>query len=297
MRHKSRTAPFALLMPSYRFCRPDDIPRLVAAIDACYRVHVDGEPPMTVARFRGEMKAVDLWPSSCLLAREGDGAVAVLTATKRAEESLISRVGVLPGRERQGHGGHLLTSISQKLAVLGPERLVAELPRDRPDLQAFFAAHDYVCETPLIDWVRAPAPAAPVPEGLLVPITAAAADADDLLSDAGRHRAWQRQRPTLVARTDSLTGAALATPERIEAFALFEASEEAVDIWCLEAAEGPRRDAFLAALIRDLAGRFPDRALCLPRLADDEVPLAVLEANGFEPSTAYDRWAAVATPG
>lgn len=284
-------------MPSYRFCRPDDIPRLVAAIDACYRPHVDGEPPMTVARFRAEMKEVDLWPSSCLLAREGDGAVAVLTATKRAEESLVTRVGTLPGHDRRGHGGHLLTSLSEKLAVLGPERLVAELPRDRPDLHAFFAAHDYEREDSLVDWIREPSPVAAVPEGLIAPISAAAADGDGLLATADRRRAWKRQRPTLVARSDALEGTAVATPERIEAFALFEAVGDRVDVWSLEAADGPRRDTFLAVLLRHLAGRFPESTVRLPRLIEGEVPVAVLETCQFAPGTAHDRWAAVARPG
>lgn len=285
-------------MPSYRFCRPDDIPRLVAAIDACYRPHVPGEPPMTVARYRAEMKQLGVWPSSCLLAREGDGAVAVLISAKRPEASLIQRIGVLPGRQRQGHGGHLLTSLSQKLAVLGPDRLIVELPRDRPDLQAFFAAHDYVREAELVDWSRPASPAAPVPEGLVAPITAEAADADGLLAAAGADRAWERQRPTLVARTGHLEGAAVVTPARVEALALFDAAGDgAVEVWCLEAAAGPRRDALLGALLRHLAGSFADRPLRLPRLTDGEVPAAVLAANRFVAAAAYDRWAAVATPG
>ena len=78
-------------MPSYRFCRPDDIPLLVRAVEECFRPHfaaggarAGAAPPgfahaMTLERFRREMKEVDLWPSSCLVALAGDDPLAVLT--------------------------------------------------------------------------------------------------------------------------------------------------------------------------------------------------------------------------
>jgi len=285
-------------MPSYRFCRPDDIPRLVSAIDTCYRPHIPGEPPMSVARFRAEMGELDVWPSSCLLAREGDGATAVLIAAKRPDESCILRIGVLPGQERQGHGGHLLASLSKKLAVLGPERLVVELPRARTNLCAFFAALGYQQEAPLTDWLRPPAPAPALPDGLVTPITAADADAAGLLARDRPARAWMRQRPTLIARSARLEGCGIVTPERVEACVLFElAGTEQVDVWSVEASAGARRDAFLGALLRHLAGRYDGRSLRMQRLAEGEVPAAILAAHGFRPGTVHDRWAAVATPG
>jgi len=302
-------------MPSYRFCRPDDIPRLIASIGACYQPHVVGEPPMTVARFRTEMKELNLWPSSCLLAREGDGAVAVVIATKRARESAILRVGVLPGCERQGHGSHLLTSLSQKLAVLGPERLVVELPTDRPDLHAFIAAVDYTRERPLTDWIRTPQATPTVPVDLISPITAQEADRHGLLATAGDDHAWERQRPTLVARNDRLQGVALVTPNRVEACILFEersfdaaaqeyghergASESgvALDLWFAHSLDPARQHTFLTLLFRHLAGLFPHHCLRLPRLHPGELSEDLLIAQRFTPSTTYHRWAAVATPG
>ncbi len=125
-------------MPSYRFCRPDDIPFLVRAVNECWAPHFPGTPPLTVEGFRREMKELDLWPSSSMVAADDETPVAVLTGTKREEETLISRIGVRPGETRKGHGGHLVTSLSQKLAVLGPPRLVAEVPGDLPDALRFF---------------------------------------------------------------------------------------------------------------------------------------------------------------
>jgi GNAT superfamily N-acetyltransferase len=285
-------------MPSYRFCRPDDIPRLIAAIDACYRPHVPGEPPMTVERFRTEMKELSLWPSSCLLAREGDGAVAVLIATKRPEASSILRIGVLPGYERQGHGAHLLTSLSQKLAVLGPERLVVQLPRDRPDLHAFFAAVDYTREVPLTDWLRKVQPARPVPAELIQPISTQDADRHGLLAAAGPDRAWERQRSTLLARGGRLGGVAIVTPERVEACVLFDdQGDGVVDLWFAHSLDPSRQHTYLPLLFRHLAGLFPHHCLRLPRLHPGELSEELLIAQRFTPSATYHRWAAVATPG
>ena len=115
-------------MPSYRYCRSDDIPLLVQAYNECYRVHFPDLPRMSVERFKGLLRRIDLWTSSCMVALTGDEPIAVLLATKREDETLIHTIGVRPGHRRQGHARHLLRSLSSKLAILGPPRMVAEVP-------------------------------------------------------------------------------------------------------------------------------------------------------------------------
>ena len=127
-------------MVAYRFCRPDDIPLLVAAVNRCYDAHFPGEAPLTVDGFRREMREEQLWPSNCMLASEGDEPVAVVLGTKAPDEVKVRRIGVAPGHQRRGHGRHLLESLGSKLAVLGPPRLVADVPSGLPDALAFFAA-------------------------------------------------------------------------------------------------------------------------------------------------------------
>ncbi len=127
-------------MVAYRFCRPDDIPLLVSAVNHCYGAHFPAAPPLTVDGFRREMREAHLWPSNCMLATAGDEPVAVVLGTKTPEEVRVSRIGVAPGHQRRGHGRHLLESLGSKLAVLGPPRLVADVPADLADAMAFFAA-------------------------------------------------------------------------------------------------------------------------------------------------------------
>jgi hypothetical protein len=143
---------------------------------------------------------------------------------KRADEVAVHRLGVRPDQLRRGHGVHLLTSLSQKLAVLGPERLVAEVPEDRPAALACFAAAGYEREATLVDWwrpgVEDPA-AEPVPEGLVTELTLGELDGAGLLADSPA-TAWCRTRRTLVQSADRLAAAAIVSPERVEAWLVYE---------------------------------------------------------------------------
>ena len=208
-------------MVAYRFCRPDDIPLLVRAVNECWRPHSavapEPAPALTEEAFRREMKQLDVWPSNSMLALDGAGEpLAVSIGTKRPDEVLVHRVAVRPGHQRQGHGRHLLTSLSQKLAVLGPERLVAEVPAANAAAVAFFEALGWTREDELSDRVRAaPAgpPERPVPDGLIVPVTVGELEAAGVLEVSPR-APWQRSLPTLRQRADELVGIAVATPGR-----------------------------------------------------------------------------------
>lgn len=286
-------------MPSYRFCRPDDIPFLVRAVDECYAVHFPGTAPMTVEGFRREMKELDLWASSCLVAAADERPVAVLTGTKREDETLISRIGVRPEELRRGHGGHLVTSLSQKLAVLGPPRLVAEVPAELPGAVAFFERLGWRREASFTDWLRPAAAGAaePVPEGLIAPVTV------DQLTAAGalevpRGAAWLRTRKTLVNRKDGLRGKAVASPDRIEAWVVFdpEAADGTTEVVGFGSAEEARRELLLGALLRHLIAEVPARSARLARLAADELPDGLLPGLGFAPEREYHRYATEAKP-
>ncbi len=301
--HLSHTSPGApvpgpviLLMPSYRFCRPDDIPFLARAINECYDVHFPGAPRMTVERYRAEMKALDVWPSNSLVASTDQGPVAVLIATKRADEVTVLRVGARPGHERQGHGAHLLTSLSNKLAVLGPDRLATEAPRSLPVASALLEATGYRRELTYTDYLREPTAIEPVPEDLFMPVTVAELDEYGLLEIPG-HVALARQCQTLLNRKDELEGIAIVTPERVEAGLLHRLADDgaSLDVVAAVARPSEQADLLLQLLLRHLAGT-TELPLRLPRLAPAEVPTAVLDALGFEAGEQYDRFVTEATP-
>jgi GNAT superfamily N-acetyltransferase len=301
-------------VPAYRFCRPDDIPRLVRAVHECFEPHFPDLEPLTVEGFRREMKEISLWPSNSMLAlgsaagetetsgEDGDdAAVGVLTATKREHEVLITRVGVRPGHQRRGHGSHMLTSLSQKLAVLGPPRLAAEVPAHRDDLLAFFTACGYRSEATYTDWRRPPGPPPdlPVKEELVVRVDVPGLVAGDLL-EVPDGVAWERTRETLEARADRLHGFALADASMVAAWLLMleepDAAPEVLGIRISHGFDEELTEMLYEMILRHVVRLMPEREICCPKLLPGEVPESVLRELGFEPRTVYARMTAEATP-
>ena len=115
-------------MAAYRFCRTDDIALLVDALNRCWAPYLPDEPPMTPAAFKRSIRDLQVWCSSCMVAFSGPDPVGVLIGAKRPSGTLVHQIAVHPDHRRQGHGRHLLASLGSKLAILGPPRIVAEIP-------------------------------------------------------------------------------------------------------------------------------------------------------------------------
>ena len=140
-------------MSAYRFCRSDDIALLVDALNHCWAPYFRDEPPMTTEAFKRSIRDLQVWCSSCMVAFSGPDPIGVLIGAKRPSGTLIHKIAVHPDHRRQGHGRHLLTSISSKLAILGPPRIVAEVPEALADACGLFSACGYVQEALLTDYV------------------------------------------------------------------------------------------------------------------------------------------------
>ncbi|MGH9380755.1 MAG: GNAT family N-acetyltransferase [Thermoanaerobaculia bacterium] len=287
----------ALRMPSYRFCRPDTVPLLVEALNACWGPHFPDEPEMTVERFRREMRELDVWPSNSMVALEGDDPVAVIIGTKREHEVLIHRLAVAPGNQRQGHGSHLVMSLSHKLAVLGPPRLAAEVTTDNEPALALFAALDFHRDTTLSDWTLVPPEAAGVPAGRTGDVTTnglrdrlrasaiLAVPVEDLVSTLPETASWHRSPRTLQQASSRLQGFA-----RNESWVVLDPDPQPPHVLALA---GPT--AALATLISDLATAHGGR-LFLPRYAETEMTADLARALPLRATRRYDRVIAAATP-
>lgn len=228
-------------MSAYRFCRTDDIALLVDALNRCWSPYFPGEPPMTVAAFKRSIRDLQVWCSSCMVAFSGAGPIGVLIGAKRSTATLVHRIAVHPDHRRQGHGRHMLTSLSSKLAILGPPLIIAEVPESLPAARALFRACGYVEEAVLTDYVLGqpaltlqqsrdlPGPGgvtsergAPVSgEGVVIPVTVDDLAANGLLGEDSLPACWERSVETLRARQAEVAGLALASEERIEAYLLY----------------------------------------------------------------------------
>ena len=192
-------------MSGYRFCRTDDIGLLVDALNRCWAPHFPDEPPMTPAAFKRSIRDLQVWCSSCMVAFSGSDPIGVLIGAKRPSGTLVHKIAVHPDHRRQGHGRHLLTSLGSKLAILGPPRIIAEVPETLTPACELFSAAGYVQEALLTDHVSEPDDLREAGDGrLVIPITVDNLAANGLLQTLIRTCAGSaRSRPSLQGRTTS----------------------------------------------------------------------------------------------
>ncbi|HSC29089.1 MAG TPA: GNAT family N-acetyltransferase [Vicinamibacterales bacterium] len=302
-------------MSSYRFCRTDDIGLLVDALNRCWAPHFPDEPPMTPAAFKRSIRDLQVWCSSCMVAFSGSDPIGVLIGAKRPSATLILRVAVHPDHVRQGHGRHLLESLGSKLAILGPPRIVAEVPETLGPACAFFSARGYVQEALLTDyvlhgeeydtrtWLPPSGGSSSAPAGtadgaarqFVIPVTVDDLTANDLLGEAHTQTCWERSVEALNARKDDLAGLAVASDEQIEAYILYTggAAQE-------PAAAGPgarRRTAEIVSLrsfvedggarLKLLLSRLGAATFRFPKVHPADISVECLGTLGFRPAGSH----------
>ncbi len=298
-------------MSAYRFCRSDDIALLVDALNRCWAPYFPDEPPMTAAAFKRSIRDLQVWCSSCMVAFSGSDPIGVLIGAKRTSGTLVHRIAVHPDHRRQGHGRHLLASLGSKLAILGPPRMIAEVPETLAPACELFRASGYVQEALLTDYVFQPEESdrrEVADEGrFVIPVTIDDLAANGLLGDADASVCWERSVETLTARKDDIAGLAVASDERIEAYVLYVkrgAGPEEIG------EEGPLADApdvqilsfrsFVedgGARLSHLLARLRAQGMMAFRLAKvhpSEISQEVLETLGFRPAGAHRLYAASA---
>jgi GNAT superfamily N-acetyltransferase len=265
---------------SYRFCRSDDIALLVDALNRCWSPYFPDEPPMTPAVFKRSIRDLQVWCSSCMVAFSGSDPIGVLIGAKRPSGTLVHRIAVHPDHRRQGHGRHLLASLGSKLAILGPPRIVAEVPESLAAACGLFSGCGYVEEAVLTDYVleRPERGDAARAEGFVIPVTVDDLAANGLLGEADPQVCWTRSVETLTARKDDIAGVAVASDERIEAYILYANEGEIVSLRTFIEDGGARLRQLLFPLLARVGG-----TLRFPKVHPAEISKEFLETLGFRP--------------
>jgi GNAT superfamily N-acetyltransferase len=297
-------------MSAYRFCRTDDIGLLVDALNRCWSPHFPDEPAMTPVAFKRSIRDLQVWCSSCMVAFAGADPIGVLIGAKRPSGTLIHRIAVHPDHQREGHGRHLLASLGSKLAILGPPRIVAEVPETFAAAGALFRASGYVQEAVLTDYVleRHESDAALEPgsrqvpgergaaarvNGFVIPVTVDDLAANGLLGDGHPQVCWMRAVETLTARKDDIAGFAVASDERIEAYLIYVThGVEGTEILSLRSLVEDR-----GARLRQLLARLGVGTVRLPKVHPAEISEELLETLGFRPAARHVLFAATARSG
>jgi len=280
---------------AYRFCRTDDIGLLVDALNRCWAPYFPDEPPMTPAAFKRSIRDLQVWCSSCMVAFSGPDPIGVLIGAKRASGTLVQKIAVHPDHRRQGHGRHLLTSLGSKLAILGPPRIVAEVPETLAPALELFSASGYIQEALLTDYVRQDeeseaAESAESTGFFVIPVTLDDLAANGLLEETHPQACWERSAQTLTARKGEIAGLALASDERIEAYVLYlnrGMDREIVSLRSLTEDRGAR--------VKELLARLGTGTLRFPKVHPAEISKELLETLGFRPAAGHFLYAATAS--
>ena len=272
-------------MSSYRFCRTDDIALLVDALNRCWHPYFPEEPPMTPGAFKGSIRDLQVWCSSCMVAFSGRDPIGVLIGAKRPSGTLVHRIAVHPDHRRQGHGRHLLDSLGSKLAILGPPRIVAHVPQAFEPACQLFNASGYTEEACLIDYVShgdAGERPEPLVDRFVIPVTVDDLTANGVLDDLHPSGCWARSNEALAARKQDLRGLAVASDERIEAYVLHTVDGGIAAMRSLVDDGGARLRALCARL---RAGGI--ETLTFAQVHPDEIAAGELTAVGFRPAAAH----------
>jgi len=268
-------------MSAYRFCRSDDIGLLVDALNRCRAPYFPDEPPMTPAAFKRSIRDLQIWCSSCMVAFSGSDPIGVLIGAKRPSGTLIHTIAVHPDHVRQGHGRHLLTSLGSKLSILGPPRIIAEVPDTLVPACELFSATGYVEEAVLTDYVfdGDHKRAGELAGGFVIPVTIDDLAANGLLGEADPQVCWQRSIETLTARKDDIAGLAVASDERIEAYILYGNGGEIVSLRSFVEDRGARLTHLVSQLSTQGMTTFR-----FPKVHPAEISKESLAALGFRPA-------------
>jgi len=130
-------------MPSYRFCRPDDLALIVRAINECYRMHYPDEPEMSEERFKAQMTLFDVRPGNCMVALERQQAVGVVVSTRRDYGAWIQAVGCQPAFQRRGIATQLVEALIRKIAIQRAPVVTVDVPIDNAPAVQFFEALNF----------------------------------------------------------------------------------------------------------------------------------------------------------
>jgi GNAT superfamily N-acetyltransferase len=221
-------------------------------------------------------------PSACSASSIG--------SAKRPSGTLVHRIAVQPDHRRQEHGRHLLASLGSKLAILGPPRIVAEVPETLDAACGLFSASGYVEEARLADYVLARDAGGDAEAGrFVIPVTVDDLAANGLLGQADPQTCWERSVETITARKADIAGLAVASDERIEAYLLYLDDGEIVSLRSFVEDGGSR--------LRQLLALLRTRGVPSPRFSKvhpTEIATERLESLGFDRVGGHRRYAATA---
>jgi GNAT superfamily N-acetyltransferase len=267
-------------MPSYRFCRPDDLSLIVTAINQCYLMHYPDQPAMTQERLQEQMTLFDVRPGNCMVALERHEPVGVVVSTKREYGAWIQALGCKPAWQRRGIASQLVEALVRKITIQKVPVITVDVPAENAPARKFFEAVAFTVRGRYVSY-QGSLPAVTAGSGEVVEVPA-----PELLAWYPQFHVspacWERQAASLAGYGALPHGYAYREPGGVYGYVLHRGDT------ILDLAIDPQADAahVSTALLGRLRAAGISRAT-LAKVPDVDPLCTVLERLGFTPSGSY----------
>lgn len=267
-------------MPSYRFCRPDDLALIVRAINQCCRIHETEAPAMTEERLKAHMTLFAVRPGNCMVALERQQPVAAIISTRREAGAWIQTLGCQPEFQRRGIASQLVEALVRKIAIQRTEDITVDVPEDNDAALHFFQAVGFEERGRFVTLQGEPKVASD-PSGEVVQAPAA-----ELLESYEAFHAvpacWERSADSLAGYGELIQGHAYREDGAIWGYLLHQGAT-ILDLACAPDADAAQVSAVLLGRLH-AAGESP---VTLPKLNAADPLLDILQQQGLRPVCSY----------
>ena len=267
-------------MPSYRFCRPDDLALIVRAINQCCRIHEIGMPEMTEERLKAHMTLFAVRPGNCMVALERQQPVAAIISTRREAGAWIQTLGCQPEFQRRGIASQLVEALVRKIAIQRTEDITVDVPEDNAAALNFFRSVGFEERGRLVTLEGEPEGVSD-PSGEVVQVPAA-----ELLDSYEAFHAvpacWERSADSLAGYGELVQGYAYRENGAMQGYLLNQGST-ILDLACAPETDAAR---VCAVLLGRLSAAGVSRAT-FPKLNAADPLLDILQQRGLKPVRSY----------
>lgn len=267
-------------MPSYRFCRPDDLELIVRAINQCCRIHETDAPEMTEERLKAHMTLFAVRPGNCMVALERQQPVAAIISTRRGADAWIQTLGCQPAFQRRGIASQLVEALVRKIAIQRTEDITVDVPDDNGVALDFFQSVGFEERGRLVT-MQGELEMASDPSGEVVQ-TPASALLDSYEAFHAVPACWERSAASLAGYGELIQGCAHRENGATQGYLLYQGTT-ILDLACAPDADVVRVSAALLGRLQ-ATGAAP---LTLPKVNVTDPLFDILQQQGLQPARGY----------
>ena len=267
-------------MPSYRFCRPDDLGLIVRAINQCCRIHETDTPEMTEERLKAHMTLFAVRPGNCMVALERQQPVAAIISTRREASAWIQTLGCQPAFQRRGIASQLVEALVRKIAIQRTEDITVDVPEDNDAALQFFRSVGFEERGRLVT-LEGALDSSGRPMGEVIQVPAA-----ELLDACEAFHAfpacWERSADSLAGYGELIQGYACRENGAIQGYLLHQGST-ILDLACAPDADATQVSAILLARLNAV----DTPPFKLPKVNASDPLFDILQQQGLQPARSY----------